>query len=98
MKFGMSKKYIAQLILLSGAVVISGCGGTVAFQGKQALSVTGTPPPPPPPPPPPAPPPPPPPPAPPPRPPPPPAPPPSRLPAASRIRATHACTSAPGAA
>ena len=31
MKFGMQKKYIAQLVLLCGAVVISGCGGTVAF-------------------------------------------------------------------
>ena len=45
MRFGMSKKYISQVILLSGAVLIAGCGGTVAFQGTQALSVTGTPPP-----------------------------------------------------
>ncbi len=59
MRIGMSKKYLARLILLSGAVVVAGCGGTVAFQGKEALSVTGTPPPPAPPPPAPAPPPPP---------------------------------------
>src|SRR6478735_1444413 len=49
MRFGMSKKYISQVILLSGAVIVAGCGGTVAFQGAQALSVTGPPPPPPPP-------------------------------------------------
>lgn len=52
MRFGMSKKYIAHVVLLSGAVLIAACGGTVAFQGTQALAVTGTPPAPPPPPPP----------------------------------------------
>jgi OOP family OmpA-OmpF porin len=40
-------------VLLSAAIAFTGCGGTIAFQGQQALNVVGEPPAPPPPPPPP---------------------------------------------
>lgn len=53
LKFRTGPKYMTYGVVLSAALVITGCGGTIAFQGQQALNVVGEPPAPPPPPPPP---------------------------------------------
>lgn len=53
LKFRTGPKYMTYGVVLSAALVVSGCGGTIAFQGQQALNVVGEPPAPPPPPPPP---------------------------------------------